>query len=139
MVGSGVCCPTLATGAVSGSDSTPPRPASRSTRAATTARSRPVIGTCGPLVLCPASFRALFNEQEHHQREQHEQREQQDRELPQAALDPPPAAVDAGVATERAGQAGAAGLEQDGGDEGDAEQDSRMARRGCTSWLTSEM
>ena len=57
------------------------------------------------------------------ERERHEQDEQDDRELPEPPLDAAPAAIDRGVAAERAGQAGAPGLEQDRGDEGDADDD----------------
>ena len=62
-------------------------------------------------------------EDERGEREQHEQDEQDDRELPQSPLDAAPAAVDGGVAAERAGQAGAPRLQQDGGDQGDADDD----------------
>ena len=53
----------------------------------------------------------------------HEQDEQHDRELPQSALDPAAAAIDGRVAAEGAGQAGAARLQQDRGDQGDADDD----------------
>src|SRR5215210_9567455 len=63
------------------------------------------------------------HDQEGHQREEHEQDEQDDRELPQPALDTAAAAVDRRVTAERAGQPGAPGLEQDRGDEADADDD----------------
>ena len=62
-------------------------------------------------------------EDERRQGEHDEQDEEDDRELPEAALDAAPAAVDGRVAAERAGQPGAAGLEQDRGHEGDADDD----------------
>ena len=62
-------------------------------------------------------------EDERREREDDEQDEQDDRELPQPSLDAAPAAVDRRIATERAGQAGAAGLQQDRDDERDAHDD----------------
>src|SRR5881392_580364 len=62
-------------------------------------------------------------EDERRQREDDEQDEEDDRELPEPALDAAAAAVDRGIAAERAGQAGPPGLEQDRGDQRDADDD----------------
>src|SRR6185369_158337 len=55
--------------------------------------------------------------------ERDEQDQQEDRELPQPSFDAAPAPIDRRIATERARQAGSPGLEQDRGDEGDADDD----------------
>ena len=56
--------------------------------------------------------------------------EQDDRELPEPALDAAPAAIDGGIATERARQADAARLQQDGDDERDAHDDLADGQKG---------
>src|SRR6185369_11627591 len=99
--------------------------ATTTTRPAMTARSSRFIGA-GRGVGAAArggSGGRRRGEDERRQREDDEEDEQDDRELPQPALDAAAAAVDRRVATERARQAGAPGLEQDRGHEGDADDD----------------
>ena len=72
---------------------------------------------------------------ERDQREQDEQHQEHDRELPQAAFDAAAAAVDGRVAAEGARQARAACLQQDGGDEGDAQQDLADGQDRVHGWV----
>ena len=72
-----------------------------------TERLRSVRRTAAP------RLRPSWREQVRGQREEDEQDDQDDRELPEPSLDAAAAAVDRGIAAERARQAGAAGLEQD--------------------------
>src|SRR5829696_2324798 len=121
MDGAGVGSTTASAGRLAGMASAAPSVTRTRTRTRTTALSR--------------RFRRMWRDQwrttrrpallddEGNHREQHEQREQQDGELPESALDAPPAAVDGRVTAERARQPGPAGLQQDGGDERDAQQD----------------
>src|SRR3954467_9576023 len=69
-------------------------------------------------------------EDECRQAEDDEQDQQDDGELPEPALHSPPASVDRGIATERAGQPHSPGLQQDGDDERDAHQDLADGQKG---------
>src|ERR687888_1707604 len=63
------------------------------------------------------------SKRERDERKQGEQDQEGDRELPEPTFDAAPASIDRGVATERARQARAPGLEQDGEDQRDADDD----------------
>src|SRR3990172_3029922 len=99
-------------GSNDGATTAPVRTTRTSERMPMTARSRRLTERLGPSsTAAPRSGRRVQQVRRH--REEDEQDDQDDRELPEPALDAPPAAIDRGVAADRARQAGAAGLEED--------------------------
>src|SRR5438093_5606757 len=109
------------------------RRASNATSVPTTTESVRVIGlrldAAGDAAACPSGG-DLAREDVRHEREDDEQDEQDDRELPQSTLDAAAATVHGRVAAERAGQTGATRLEQDRGDQRDADDDLAEAEDG---------
>ena len=126
----------VAAGLSAGTPTRPARSASSTTSVPTTSESvrvielrRMVFRRGGP-PRSPDQAGGGGGEDEGGQGEDDEQDEQDDRELPEPALDAAPAAVDGGIATERAGQADTARLQQDRDDERDAHDDLADGQKG---------